>query len=311
MKSVSLTIKDEDGDIILFTKYQELMRLDDVKPGDIMNQKFSMDLSLHYNPDDGMGGCYSMSEFWCQVTDIIRTDHGDINVEAKYLGDKVEDITPCLIVSKIKPKNKKEMMQHIENCWRCKPKGQRQSVKWATHSGVPRSMNPLEKLDIDKSYNIVGFMKCGTTALQEWMNSKGYDVIRHEWYVVDPRGLKTHEKLYSDRIPIIMTRDPVERAWSHIQYFGKMNNSQYPTNIMEFIQDRRQDPTYYDMNPISVSNYQKHIKNWQHLDPIIISLEDLLQENPDFLVLNAQKSKAEMGAYRAIIEHELKEELNN
>lgn len=146
----------------------------------------------------------------------------------------------------------------------------------------------LSKLDITKSYNIIGFMKCGSTLLQEIMIAAGYDVIRHEWYVVDPRGLKSHEQLYSDRIPIIMVRNPIARAWSHIHYFGRHNNPQYPKDPIEFINDKRIDPTYFDMNPISVSNYAKHIKRWQHLNPVIISLEALIHENPELPRINCQ-----------------------
>ena len=171
-------------------------------------------------------------------------------------------------------------------------------------------MRQLSQIDPNLSYNIIGFMKCGSTLLQEVMKDLGIDVIRHEWYVVSPKGLKTHEKLYSDRIPIIIMREPVARAWSHIHYFGRMNNPQYPSSPREFIYDRRVDPTYYDMNPISVSNYAKHIKNWMHLNPITMSMEALVKDYPHLQRINAQKYDDDGAAYMDEIRESLKREFN-
>lgn len=167
----------------------------------------------------------------------------------------------------------------------------------------------LSKLNPDESYNIIGFMKCGTTALESWMKDKGYDVIRHEWHVVSPKGLQTHLKLYPGRTPIILMREPIARAWSHIHYFGRHNNPQYPSDVSEFLNDHRVDPTYHDMNPVSVSNYYKHIRKWLHLKPVILSMEALLRENPHMTRLNSQKYDITIEPYYNEIKQALKLEM--
>ena len=71
-------------------------------------------------------------------------------------------------------------------------------------------------LDKSKQYSIVGSPKCGTSILGEYMRRNGYDVVEEELNFMDKEYA---EKL--DRIPIIITRDPVERAWSDMSFFKR------------------------------------------------------------------------------------------
>lgn len=99
------------------------------------------------------------------------------------------------------------------------------------------------KLDISKKYEIVGVPKCGTSSLGEYMRRLGYDVIESELQFSNP-NYKT------DRIPIIITRDPVERVWSDFNFFKR--------SLKESCE---------------WSKYEKYIKLWH--EPVIYTLEEL------------------------------------
>ncbi len=118
-------------------------------------------------------------------------------------------------------------------------------------------------LDKSKKYEIVGSPKCGTSSLGEHMRRLGYDVIEHE--------LRFSNKEYAEqieRIPIIITRNPVERAWSDFNYFKR--------TLKESCE---------------WSKYEKYIKLWKN--PIIFKLEEL-KELPDFPCHNENITKPQL-----------------
>ena len=116
---IKLKIYDEDGDCIFMMKYDELLREDTIKVNDIIGQVFSMDLSLHYDKSDGMGGSFGMLDSWCRVQEIKKKPYG-LEVNAINIGDRVEEITHCTDILKLKPATKKDIMEHISKCWRCR-----------------------------------------------------------------------------------------------------------------------------------------------------------------------------------------------
>ena len=78
---------------------------------------------------------------------------------------------------------------------------------------------PIEKLDKNIRYEIVGSPKCGTTSLGKYLRGKGYDVLESELTFFDIE--KAHNHNYWDRTPIIVTRNPIERAYSDYKAFNR------------------------------------------------------------------------------------------
>ena len=75
-------------------------------------------------------------------------------------------------------------------------------------------MTPLD-LDKEQKYSIVGAPKAGTSSLAEYMRQNYYDVTEDELHFFD----SDYASKLSLRVPIIITRDPVERAWSDYNFF--------------------------------------------------------------------------------------------
>lgn len=109
---------------------------------------------------------------------------------------------------------------------------------------------------------IVGVQKCGTTSLGKYLRDKGYDVIESEKYFLDIDFALNHD--YSNYTPIIITRNPIERAWSDYNFFGG---------------DIK--------NACDNSFYKAGLQMW---DSLIYSLEYLMTI-PDFPRLNDNKEK--------------------
>ena len=77
----------------------------------------------------------------------------------------------------------------------------------------------IEKLDKTIKYEIIGVPKCGTTSLGEYLIKKGYDVIESEFSFLDIEKAENYN--YYWRTPIIVTRNPIERAWSDYCFFKR------------------------------------------------------------------------------------------
>ena len=109
-------------------------------------------------------------------------------------------------------------------------------------------------LDKSKKYSIVGVPKCGTSSMGEYMRKFGFDVTEDELYFMDKENYP-----HKDRIPIIILRDPIERAWSDFNFFKDFHDT---------IQ-----------KACKWSRYYEGIKLWNN--PIIFHLEEL-QKIPEF-----------------------------
>jgi hypothetical protein len=123
---------------------------------------------------------------------------------------------------------------------------------------------PLDKLNKNRRYEIVGVPKCGTTSLAEYMRKKGFDVEESELQFFDIHKAHTHD--YYFRTPIIVVRNPIERAWSDYNFFER--------DSIEKACD--------------FSFYQYGLQMW---DSLIYSLEYLMTI-PDFPKLNYNKNKS-------------------
>ena len=74
-------------------------------------------------------------------------------------------------------------------------------------------------LDLSKKYVIIGASKCGTTSFARYLGIKGYDVEKLDGWFWQEVMIKSYAAGgYQGRVPLLVLRDPVERAWSHYHY---------------------------------------------------------------------------------------------
>ena len=88
--------------------------------------------------------------------------------------------------------------------------------------------------------------------------------------------------------PIIIKRDPIKRIWSSYWYF-QLDPALPPFReqytFEEYLHIDMYEHHLGELNPIKCSNYDKWIKVWEPLKPIIYTFEDLIKEK-DFPHLN-------------------------
>jgi hypothetical protein len=125
-------------------------------------------------------------------------------------------------------------------------------------------------LDKDKQYIIVGVSKCGTTSTAKFLSSQGYHIEKRDgWFwqhaYVNDFGKSRETK---DKIPIVILRDPVERAWSHYHY---MFQNKPVEDTDEKIKNKR-------LEEVSrLSYYDKWLKQWIDKGAIVMTYEGLLE----------------------------------
>lgn len=116
---------------------------------------------------------------------------------------------------------------------------------------VEQCKNPID-LDKSKRYMIVGSPKSGTNSLMEYMINNGFDIIKNDLAFCNQERVLEED---IDRIPIIVLRNPIERAWSDFNFF---------------------DNVHFTLEEACEwSKYEKHIKLWNN--PIIFQFEELIK----------------------------------
>ena len=128
---------------------------------------------------------------------------------------------------------------------------------------------PIEKLDINQKYDIIGVPKCGTTSLGKYLRDKGYDIIETETNWTQINTAENYNMFH--RTPIIIVRNPIERAWSDYN------------NIHTESLKNACDWSYYKAG-------------LQMYDALIYSLE-YLQTFPDFPKENINNKKPQLTKY--------------
>lgn len=142
------------------------------------------------------------------------------------------------------------------------------------------------KKENEKHLIIVGFPKCGTVSLEKYLKRKypepDTSVVRFE-YAWKREGAKACEEKHSNKRPVIIVRNPVDRIWSAFRYFEfykKMSLEEFLKNKVDH------DGRLGTGDPIECSDYQKWIDKWMHLNPIVVKLETMIvlgnfpNENP-------------------------------
>jgi len=124
------------------------------------------------------------------------------------------------------------------------------------------------------SYIVIGGRKCGSTSMEEYLKSFGHDVIRVEQLFTKTNGPDIYLKQFSNRIPVVIIRNGVDRAWS--DYWYSVNDKGLHSTYEEYLDN---PPSYDyrtgDLNPISQSNYRKWFKIWKNVDLQVRWLEDM------------------------------------
>lgn len=163
-------------------------------------------------------------------------------------------------------------------------------------------MNYLDNKGIQQgtSYVIVGFPKCGTQSLVEYLHKHNVNSLSREaWIQLGQQGVEYYKKHCSDYTPIIVTRNPVERAWSDYWYTIQLNKD------IGLTETKRKEL----LEKVSrASFYDKNIPFWEKLKPIMLRFESLLEQK-DFPQENKTEFKEKLDVPTInIIKGYLKEE---
>jgi len=128
-------------------------------------------------------------------------------------------------------------------------------------------------LDYLKKYVIVGFPKCGQISLETYLKNHGHDVQRHDT-IWRTNARQIIEDQNPGRIPLIITRDPVQMIWSSYFYWHYkvvMKFEKYLTHRVH------RESSLGHENPIEHADYEKHVRKFEDMNPILYKFEELIQ----------------------------------
>ncbi len=138
---------------------------------------------------------------------------------------------------------------------------------------------------------IIGAHKCGTTSLQRYYEARGCDVVRNTQLFTRWDGPEVYTRKYSDRIPVVILRDPIERAWSDYHHRLRRDmikddmSYEHYCKTKDIMPNPKEDPFDYlrlgELNIIEISKYKQWLKNWHDIDPLVLQLEQM-QQQEDF-----------------------------
>jgi len=111
----------------------------------------------------------------------------------------------------------------------------------------------ISDLDKSKKYMIVGVRKSGTQSFLKYLISKGFDVTMFEGRFHLEEFSSKHNY---QRIPIIIIRHLIDRAWSDFEYFKDFDPPMNPRGMDDAIEP---------------SKYQEHLKKWTN--PILFTFD--------------------------------------
>ena len=133
---------------------------------------------------------------------------------------------------------------------------------------------------------IVGFPKCGQVSLIQHLQDKFKDtikdtIIKKDEVIWNRDGVSIFKEKYGHNPnirPVIITRDPIKRIWSSYWYFDleeKPFREKY--TYEEYLKIDLYAHHFGELNPIRCSNYDRWIKIWKPLNPLLYNLEELIQ----------------------------------
>jgi len=129
---------------------------------------------------------------------------------------------------------------------------------------------------------IIGAHKCGTTSLQKYYEARGCDVIRNTQLFTRWDGPEIFKSKYSDRVPVVILRNPVKRAWADYNHRlrrdmipGEMNYETYCEYSTKYSCDYLK---LGELNIIEISKYQQWLDLWKDINPLVLWLEKMKDE---------------------------------
>jgi len=141
---------------------------------------------------------------------------------------------------------------------------------------------------------IIGAHKCGTTSLQSYYEGQGCDVIRNTQLFTRWDGPAIYKKKYKEFIPVVILRDPVERAFAdyHHRLRRDMIENDMPYEDYCISKDIFPDHENYDylklgeLNIIEISKYKQWLDNWHDINPLVLQLSEMKHDD-GFPTLNS------------------------
>jgi len=124
-------------------------------------------------------------------------------------------------------------------------------------------------------YVIIGGRKCGTTSLEVFLNMQGFNVVRREQLFTKNDGYELYNQEFSEYQPILILREPVDRAFSDWKY--SVQEKRTELNFREYCLTENYSPSLGELNPIKQSKYKKWFMNW-NIELEIMSLEHMQKQ---------------------------------
>ena len=134
---------------------------------------------------------------------------------------------------------------------------------------------------------IIGAHKCGTMSLQKHYEAQGCDVVRNTQLFTRWDGPKVYKRKYADFIPVVILREPVERAWA--DYHHRLRRDMIEHDIpyeqyckMKDIYPNHENHDYLklgELNIIEISKYKQWLDNWHEINPLVLRLEEMKHDD--------------------------------
>lgn len=112
---------------------------------------------------------------------------------------------------------------------------------------------------------IIGFDKCGQTALGKHLNCKVDELIYY------PDALERYKTHYLGHTPVFILRDRAEKLWSEWHYFDENQKMTWT----EFLDYRSTEVDRGHTTPIERTDYWRYIEPFKEFSPIVVNLEDM------------------------------------
>ena len=127
----------------------------------------------------------------------------------------------------------------------------------------------------EKQYVIIGFSKSGTTSMVNYADQNGYDMLKRDSWMFNTLDQERKEVLNS-RIPIILFRNPIERARSHYWFLFQKKPFE---GVSEYVREIR-------MNEVCAKSvYRNYLGRFRKWNPILLS-QEVLKLFDEFPVAN-------------------------
>ncbi len=144
---------------------------------------------------------------------------------------------------------------------------------------------------------VIGFPKCGTMSLVEWLKKKypNDTISRPENIYIDVRMPKQYEKWYEIDCWAI-TRDPVSRIKSGIQYWPEVTKRYNEKGIRGVLEGFKRYENVGFKNPIQQSNYDYYVKKFERERGAyvrVVKFEDMIKDS-DFPHINESNTKIKL-----------------